>query len=142
MVKRPLDLPVFDGLFDDFFSGMGRLAAGLEKSDAVPANPAEYQELLDRLEELLDSLGGEISPLARELLLNDQGELEKLLRDLADSGQVPAPRSPSSQQGAVRAAAKALGCTLVIKRANETVFFWVESQPGRRRGRPPKTPAR
>ncbi len=109
MVKRPVDVPVFDGLFDDFFSGLGRLAAGLDENDTAPTNPAEYQELLDRIEELLDSLGDEISPLARALLLNDQAALEKILRELADSGKVPAPKSPSSQQGAVRAAAKALG---------------------------------
>ena len=53
--------------------------------------------------------------------------------------------SPEESAGAVRrrlgAAAKALGRTLVIKRVNETVFFWVESQPVRLRGRPPKNSA-
>lgn len=55
----------------------------------------------------------------------------------------PAPgETPSAVRRRLGAAAKALGLTLVIRRADDQVYFWVEGQDGRkRRGRKPKNPA-
>lgn len=95
-------------------------------------------ELLSITEAKANSATGKRAQLMREYMDYIHGV------PAGQAGRLQA--SPEESAGAVRrrlgAAAKALGCTLVIKRANETVFFWVESQPGRRRGRPPKNPAR
>ena len=94
-------------------------------------------ELLSITEAKANSATGKRAQLMREYMDYIDGV------PAGQAGRLQA--SPEESAGAVRrrlgAAAKALGRTLVIKRANETVFFWVASQPGRRRGRPPKNPA-
>jgi hypothetical protein len=85
MVKRSADVAVFDELFDLYFSGLGdairRGAEGLMA--ALHIGEAELQALIDRLAEILADLDIELSPLARALLRNDTGQLERLLRKAA-----------------------------------------------------------
>jgi len=89
MVKRAIDLQVFDELFDLYFGGLGRIveASGGSLAEALDLESAGLQDLMEGLEEMLEQLQLEISELARALLKNDTGRLEMMLRDaLAEAG--------------------------------------------------------
>src|SRR5690349_13261503 len=83
MVKRSVDVPVYDELFDLYFSGLGdairRSAQSLMGSMQI--NEQDFQALMDQLKELLADLDIDLSEMARALLQNDTGRLEKLLRE-------------------------------------------------------------
>ncbi|MBX3027649.1 VWA domain-containing protein [bacterium] len=89
MVKRSVDLPVYDELFDLYFAGLGRAIS--ENSEAamkaLQLNPQEYQALMEQLAELLQDLNINLSQLAEALLRNDSGRLERMLREAADQAQ-------------------------------------------------------
>jgi uncharacterized protein with von Willebrand factor type A (vWA) domain len=85
LVKRAADVPVFEGLFDLYFSAAGRLLEGLEKGLLAEL---EEQGLLegDELEMIartLDDLAADMSPLARAALEGDPALLARLLRGAA-----------------------------------------------------------
>lgn len=85
LVKRAADVPVFDGVFELYFSGLGRLVEGLEKGLVAEL---EEEGLLggDELELIartLDELLRSMSPLARAALEGDPGLLSRLLRGAA-----------------------------------------------------------
>ena len=89
MVKRSIDLPVYDELFDLYFAGLGRAinestAAAMQ---ALQLKPQEYQSLMEQLAELLQDLNINLSDLAEALLRNDTGRLERMLREAADQAQ-------------------------------------------------------
>lgn len=86
MVKRSVDLPVFDELFDLYFAGLGTAIAESTQAamQALQLNPQEYQSLMEQLAELLQDLNVDLSELAQALLRNDTGRLERLLREAAD----------------------------------------------------------
>lgn len=86
MVKRGIDVPVFDELFDLFFAGLGKAIADSTTAamQALQLNPQEYQSLMEQLAELLKDLNINLSDLAEALLQNDTGRLERLLREAAD----------------------------------------------------------
>ncbi len=85
MVKRGVDLPVYDDLFDLYFSALGGViresAEGLRQSLAL--DEAAFQKLMDQLAEILKDLEVDLSELARALLQNDTGRLEQMLRQAA-----------------------------------------------------------
>jgi len=85
LVKRAVDMPVYDALFDLYFSGLGAIVKGSEVSSAsaLALTPDEYQRLLEDLARLLGELGIEPSELARALLAQDAGRIEQLLRAAA-----------------------------------------------------------
>jgi len=85
LVKRAADVPVYDALFDLYFSGVGAIVKRSEEAsmDALGMTPEEYQRLLDDVERLLREHGIEPSELARALLAQDSGRLEQLLREAA-----------------------------------------------------------
>src|SRR3989442_3793911 len=90
MVKRSVDLPTFETLFELFFSG---LADAIKELTAATANALEmseeeFQRFLDQLKQRLEEAGTELSPLARALLEADSGRLEKLLREAAEQAGV------------------------------------------------------
>src|SRR6266704_1533011 len=89
MVKRSVDLPTFETLFDLFFSGL---------ADAI-------KELKKRLEEA----GTELSPLARALLEADSGRLEKLLREAAEQAGLGDIQHGFQEGRFAHAVAQALG---------------------------------
>jgi uncharacterized protein with von Willebrand factor type A (vWA) domain len=70
---------------------------------------AELQDFLEGIEQLIEGMDPELSELARALLLQDTGALERLLRELMDSGRLPRldPRLPGP--AALRALTEALG---------------------------------
>jgi hypothetical protein len=82
MVKRAVDIPVFDELFDVYFSGVGELvkAASAATAESLELSPEALQRLLDQLAELLEASGQPLSVLTRALLVMDSGRLEAALR--------------------------------------------------------------
>jgi uncharacterized protein len=86
MVKRAIDVPVYDELFDLYFSGLGAaVRQGAEAlMDAMQLSEREFQSLMDQLAEILRDLDVDLSALAQALLQNDTGRLEQLLREAAD----------------------------------------------------------
>jgi uncharacterized protein with von Willebrand factor type A (vWA) domain len=90
MVKRTVDLPTFEQLFDLFFSGLADAIAELTAAtaEALEMSDAEFQRFLEELRRKLEEQGMELSPLARALLGADGGTLERLLREAAERAQV------------------------------------------------------
>src|SRR2546428_1359572 len=90
MVKRSVDLPIFETLFDLFFSGLADAIKELTAAtaSALEMSEEEFQRFLDQLKQRLEEAGTELSPLARALLEADSGRLEKLLREAAEQAGV------------------------------------------------------
>src|SRR5262249_42799950 len=98
-VKRAVDLPTFERLFQLFFSPLppsgallGLFFRGLGEAirevtaatqAALGLDPEDFQGFLEELERLLKEQGIELSPLAAALLRADSGRLEQMLRDAA-----------------------------------------------------------
>lgn len=86
MVKRGIDLPVYDELFDLYFAGLGQAITESTSAamQALQLNPQEYQSLIEQLAELLQDLNINLSDLAEALLRNDTGRLERMLREASE----------------------------------------------------------
>jgi uncharacterized protein with von Willebrand factor type A (vWA) domain len=86
MVKRSVDVPVFEELFDLFFSGLGQTITSITKgtAQALEMSEEELQKFLEELERRLKEAGIELSPLAQALLRADAGTLERMLREAAE----------------------------------------------------------
>ena len=84
-VKRAIDVPAFDRLFDLFFRSAGEAiqesTAATQRS--LELDDAAFQRLLDDLERFLAEEGITPSELASALLRADTGRLERLLREAA-----------------------------------------------------------
>lgn len=107
MVKRAADLQTYDELFDAFFSGLGDLAKEMGGEFGEHAGDGELQDFLDRLGEVLDGMDPPVSELARALMMQDHGTLERILRELMESGRIRPTQAQAA--AAARAAAEALG---------------------------------
>ncbi len=85
LIKRSVDLKMFDDLFDLFFFGLGRAVteSELDLMKQLGLSPREFQKMLEELQTLLESTSQELSPLARALLSGDMGQVERLLREAA-----------------------------------------------------------
>ena len=90
LVKRAVDVPTYDTLFDLYFSGLGEIVKRSESSTmgALDLDPAEYQQLLEDLARFLAEQGIEPSELARALLTQDTARLERLLREASERAGV------------------------------------------------------
>jgi uncharacterized protein len=90
LVKRVVDIPVYDELFDLYFTGLGEMikAAGAATMQAMDMSPEEFQQFLEQLEEALKNMGANLSELARSLLTNNTGQLERLLREAAENANL------------------------------------------------------
>lgn len=85
LIKRAIDAATFDELFDLYFT---RLGEAISRSTAnlmstLDLDPAAFQQLLEQLQSILKDLDIELSDLARFLLTNNTGQLERLLREAA-----------------------------------------------------------
>jgi hypothetical protein len=96
LVKRARDVPVFDVLFDLYFSALGRVVEGLEKG--LLAGLAEQGLLegdeLEMIARTLADLAGGMSPLARAALGGDAALLARLLSGASlqlDPGALASP---------------------------------------------------
>ena len=85
LVKRSADLPVFEGLFELFFSGLGRILEGVERGlvQALREEGLLEGDDLEMIARTLSALAGGFSPLARAALLGDPGLLARVLRGAA-----------------------------------------------------------
>ena len=90
LVKRLVDIPIYDELFDLYFTGLGEIikAAGAETMAAMEMSEEEFQKFLEQLEEALKKMGTELSDLAKALLNNNTGQLEKMLREAAQQANL------------------------------------------------------
>ena len=89
MVKRSSDLPAFEEIFDLYFSALGQAIREQSESAGQTLAPsaADYQKLLDRLAEILAQREKKLSEVAEALLRNDDGTLERKIRDAAERVQ-------------------------------------------------------
>ncbi len=82
LVKRTGDVQSFEALFDYFFLGIGQALDALDRKimGELGLTPEQFQEMLDQIRRLVQDMEGDLSGLAKALLNNDRGELERLLR--------------------------------------------------------------
>jgi len=82
LVKRTRDVPTFDALFEVWFSGLGRVVEGLERSlvRELEAHGLLSGDELEMVALTLDALAGQMSPLAQAALRGDPALLARLLR--------------------------------------------------------------
>ncbi len=111
MIKRGVDLPTYEQLFDLYFSGLGEaIAATTEATRAALGLEAQaFQELLEELRRWLAAQGIELSELARALLAADTGSLERLLRDAAERARLGDIQQGFQEGRFAHAVAAALG---------------------------------
>jgi uncharacterized protein with von Willebrand factor type A (vWA) domain len=111
MVKRSVDLPTFETLFDLFFSGLADAIKELTAAtaSALEMSEEEFQRFLEELKRRLAEAGAELSPLARALLEADSGRLEKLLREAAEQAGVRDIQHGFQEGRFAHAVAQALG---------------------------------
>ncbi|MGH8013158.1 MAG: hypothetical protein ACREQ4_11715, partial [Candidatus Binataceae bacterium] len=85
MIKRASELPVFEELFDVYFTGLGEIIKGASKAvqDALSMSDKDFQQFLDEVEQMLKDHAQELSELAKQLLQNNNGQLEKMMREAA-----------------------------------------------------------
>ena len=90
MVKRSVDMAPYDELFDLYFTGLGEIIKNSTEATqgAMNLSDAQLQQLMDQLANALAEMGIELSDLAKALLSNNTGELEKKLREAADQARL------------------------------------------------------
>jgi uncharacterized protein with von Willebrand factor type A (vWA) domain len=93
MVKRSMDVPTYDRLFDLYWSGFydGLRAAFDEAATGLEARGLDAESLLEQLKEFLERMGEmdlDLSELARALLTQDLSQLEQLIRQAGEAADV------------------------------------------------------
>jgi uncharacterized protein with von Willebrand factor type A (vWA) domain len=111
MVKRAIDVPAFDELFEVYFSGLAEIVTAATSTTAaqLELSEADFQAFLEKLQTLLEASGQELSPLARALLTVDAGQLERLLRRAAEQSRLDEIRRPFQEGQYGHALGTALG---------------------------------
>ena len=111
LIKRANEIPVFDELFDVYFSGLGEIIKGASKGvqDALSMSDQDFQNFLDEMEKLLKEHGQELSDLAKELLQNRDGQLERMMREAARAVRMQGIQRTIEENYFARAMARALG---------------------------------
>ena len=121
MVKRAVDVPIFDELFDVFFSGIQALlqAATDRSQQATGLDPEEFQRLLEQLEKLLQEQGKDLSELAKEWLRNDNGRVEQRVREAAEQARVGEIERPYQEGQFTHGMANAFGLSELLRQIEE-----------------------
>ncbi|HVA80032.1 MAG TPA: VWA domain-containing protein [Candidatus Binataceae bacterium] len=111
MIKRASELPVFEELFDVYFSGLGEIIKGASKEvqDALSMSDQDFQQFLDDVDKMLKEHGQELSDLAKQLLQNNNGQLEKMMREAARAVRMQGIQRTIEENYFARALARALG---------------------------------
>ncbi len=111
MIKRANEIPVFEELFDVYFTGLGEIIKGASKGvqDALSMSDQDFQEFLDEVEQMLKQHGDELSELAKELLQNRDGQLERMMREAARAVRMQGIQRTIEENYFARALARALG---------------------------------
>ena len=97
MVKRASELPVFEELFDLYFSGLGEIIkqASQAVQKALSMSDQEFQKFLDEVEEMLKKEGKKLSELAKQLLQNNRADGTKDSRGARAPSSCRASSAPS-----------------------------------------------
>lgn len=121
MVKRAVDVPIFDELFDLFFAGVQELlkAATGRAQEALGLDPAEFQRLLEELEKLLGEHGKELSELAKDWLRNDTGRVEQKLREALEQARVGEIERPYQEGQFTHGMANAFGLSDLLRQIED-----------------------
>jgi uncharacterized protein len=111
LVKRVVDVPTFEHLFELFFSGLSAAMEELTQAtaDALNLDAAALQRMIDDLRRMLEEQGVELSELVRALLEADSGTLERLLREAAQQAGVSDIQQAFQEGRFSHAVATALG---------------------------------
>src|ERR1700724_514329 len=111
MIKRATELPVFEELFDVYFTGLGEIIKGASKAvqDALSMSDQDFQQFLDEMEQMLKEHGQELSELAKQLLQNNDGQLERMMRAAARAVRMQGIQRTIEENYFARALARALG---------------------------------
>jgi hypothetical protein len=94
MVKRTMDLPTYDRLFDLYWSGFydGLRSSFDDASAGLEAKGLDLEELMERLKEFLENAEGmedaDLSELAKALLTQDLSQLEQMIRQAGEAADV------------------------------------------------------
>ena len=85
LVKRVGDIQPFEELFDFFFLGLGQAIDALDRRmmEELGLSPEQYQRMLERIQQLLRQMEGDLSELTKALLTANHAELERLFREAA-----------------------------------------------------------
>jgi len=111
MVKRRTELPTFEELFDLYFSGLGEIIkqASQAVQQALSMSDAEFQKFLEDVEEMLKKEGKKLSELAKQLLQNQSGQMEKRMREAARAVKLNNIERTIEENYFARALARELG---------------------------------
>src|SRR5271156_1033196 len=111
MVKRSTELPVFEELFDIYFSGLGEIIkqASQAVQQALSMSDQEFQKFLEEVEEMLKKEGKKLSELAKQLLQNQSGQMEKKIREAARAVKLNNIERTIEENYFARALARELG---------------------------------
>ena len=111
MIKRASEIPVFEELFDVYFTGLGEIIKGASKAvqDALSMSDKDFQQFLDDMEDMLKQHGQELSDLAKQLLQNNNGQLERMMREAARAVRMQGIQRTIEENYFARALARALG---------------------------------
>jgi len=121
MIKRASELPVFEELFDVYFSGLGEIIKGASKEvqDALSMSDKEFQDFLDQMDQMLKEHGQELSDLAKQLLQNNDGQLERMMREAARAVRMQGIQRTIEENYFSRALARALGLDKIEQEIKE-----------------------
>src|SRR5579864_4454495 len=111
MVKRRTELPTFEELFDLYFSGLGEIIkqASQAVQQALSMSDSEFQKFLEDIEEMLKKEGKKLSELAKQLLENQSGQMEKKIREAARAVKLNNIERTIEENYFARALARELG---------------------------------
>lgn len=111
LVKRKVDEPAFDELFELFFRGLSTQWKIQETAlkEALHLADPDYQALLEQLADQLAEWNIELSDLARHLLLGNSGELQRLLAQAASQIGLDQIERPFQEGRYAHSLAQALG---------------------------------
>src|SRR5882762_75231 len=111
MVKRSTELPVFEELFDIYFSGLGEIIKQASEAvqNALSMSDQEFQKFLDEVEKMLKKQGKDLSELAKQLLQNNSGEMERKIREASRAVKLQGIERTIEENYFARALARALG---------------------------------
>src|SRR5258705_835235 len=110
MVKRSTELPVFEELFDIYFSGLGEIIKQASEAvqNALSMSDQEFQKFLDEVEKMLKKQGKDLSELAKQLLQNNSGEMERKIREASRAVKLQGIERTIEENYFARALARAL----------------------------------
>jgi uncharacterized protein with von Willebrand factor type A (vWA) domain len=121
MIKRTVDVPAFDELFEIYFSGIHDLlqAAGQRAQEATGLDPADFQRLLEQLEKLLEEQGDGLSDLAKEWLRGDDGRVEQRVREALERAKVGEMERPHQEGQFTHGMATSFGLSDLLQQMDD-----------------------